>query len=1185
MIYESRASATKYKLKDGDTLASIVSGNPGTFATWQDLAMYNWGTTVPREVNRVLRETFGCSKVDAADPSATVLAKHPDLSDVEIFLAKEYKQTGLSPGKTYVAQIKVVEPPAAIAIDSLDRWFIPQKETCDLQYTLEGLKTVAKKVRFEVYGSNYSAAGAWNKGLGTFPTSADKKDVALYEFDEQADAAERGSLKIKEWKGTVTTKDGALGAETPATGGGAPTPRGLNVAFSPYTALLKYYLDDADKTARLVLEPFWPQFDAKTGALVADSLKIHWSVQGTKRLEGGNGAGQIIIVDGQGKIVYRKPLKAAELAEKSGKGHEHAWASGTYNEPDAKNSKGGTTAIVEDMPYRVRVEAHTTAGQANGLALAAMQTEVRLYVHPKTHPLDLDPYDATTDENSFQLGVSTELLYHKPLTRGDGVPWCKRQLAIGGYHAGPVDGDAGHAAFKLALEEFKRSVPQRRASAAADFQRFTIDQSVGDDVKDALEDLTTNDKWQRPWFGDGSNNSDITVQAAQTKLNDPKADMVIWVDDRHVYTDADWLDGVAQGTTVRNKVKNSPQATKNHMQGYTSGDNIVGFKAKSIPRPWLPLSAALTLLPKGANLDTVVPAPSDADSALMRQALGPLRVDWTFDEIDDAPPVEANVNVAAYDKSVTRTRAHTRDSLTSKKKEATRKDVKKKSIYHNCKTDFGGIRPAAGYYKAPFGTGKDSLLPWSPQDDASHEAMATVLHDNLGQTGDDLVTAQIGKGGIFFRPSIIGGDGYRVRAQVRFEATGGYKLPNLAVLKARYPRPPQAQSAKLRVWKKTSVRSYVCWSPNNSWGGQNAATFALFKPGYLHFVYECNDAAVNTDVKTWIADDLAFKNLVRESLKPGASATSPDGLRARDAVINRDETHLWPWFADANYGLYEPSAPNATMDQARDALLENTINPLFYTLSNLFGLELAKRIEAKTGKMRGHVIIEMLTSDEFLLQQYSCGTCNKRYYYAEKSAAGGSKNNAACPTPACAGTLTGLIKYNGHYTCTNGHNHEWEDQAAGGLYNGAICTTPACGGILNMTVLDVINAEKSGFDNIPAPSLGNPLGMAWNFEGHAELWGHESGHCRHMEHAGNAPGANGQQHDPRTNSTFNWVGIGETTADGKHWDRACLMTYASHRSTYNAARDKLALCGKCALKTRGWKVSNIANPGGGVKDP
>jgi hypothetical protein len=88
-----------------------------------------------------------------------------------------------------------------------------------------------------------------------------------------------------------------------------------------------------------------------------------------------------------------------------------------------------------------------------------------------------------------------------------------------------------------------------------------------------------------------------------------------------------------------------------------------------------------------------------------------------------------------------------------------------------------------------------------------------------------------------------------------------------------------------------------------------------------------------------------------------------------------------------------------------------------------------------------------------------------------------------------------------------------------------------------------------------------------------------------MEHAGNAPGHNDTQHDPVQNTSFNWVAINETTVDGQHWDRACMMTYANQRATYSRTRDKLYPCGKCALKLRGWKLASLVNPASAVKDP
>jgi hypothetical protein len=126
---------------------------------------------------------------------------------------------------------------------------------------------------------------------------------------------------------------------------------------------------------------------------------------------------------------------------------------------------------------------------------------------------------------------------------------------------------------------------------------------------------------------------------------------------------------------------------------------------------------------------------------------------------------------------------------------------------------------------------------------------------------------------------------------------------------------------------------------------------------------------------------------------------------------------------------------------------------------------------------------------------------------------------------------------------------------------------------------------ESGFNNVPVSSLGNPLGVAWNFDGTPELWGHESAHCRHMEHAGNAGGANNAQHDPTANASFNWAAISETTTDGQQWDRACMMTYANHRPTYDPARDKRYPCGRCSLKLRGWKLAGVASPAAAVKDP
>jgi hypothetical protein len=1295
LSYASRDTATKYKPKDGDTLATILAAHTDMFATWEDLAIYNWGTSEAREVNRVLQETVGVSALDAADPSKTVLKIHPDAPNPDILLAKPWTVKGLTTGKTYVVKAQRILPPTAIGIDALDRWFIPAKETCDLTYTLEGSKKCATKVRLEVYGSNYSAAGAWNKGLGSFPASADKKDVPLYENTEQADAPERkAALAIAEWKGKVTATEGALGDKTELAGG-AKEDRVVNVAFSPYTALLRYYLDDADKNARILLDPFWVRFDA-SGVPIEASLKVRWNVKGTTRFGGGKGSGQLVIVDGKGAPVFRKPLKDAEMTP-SGSMVEVTWAGGTYNEPEKKNSKGGTTAIAEDTPYRVKIEMHTTAGQTKGLALAAMQTEVRLYVAPGTLAADVDPYVATNDKTSLVLVASPALLTTKELARSDGTAWCKKQLALGGFHPGPVDGNAGHAAYETALTEFKRSVPKRKAAPTDDFARFTLDLSEGDDVKDALEDLVKVPDWQRPWFGAGASRADVDAAGAAGTLVDPTKELIVWVDDRHTYTDPDWLAGVAQGATTRTKVRTSPAANGDYMGGYTGGDNVVTKKASAIPRPWIPLAADLILLGKAQDLTTVVGVPSDADRAIMRKAIGPLRIDWTFDEIDADPPSEVPVDVTQYTKTVTRSRAVTKDARAAGKAASyARKDVKRKATYLNCPASAGGIRLASpsAYYKAAFAiAAADALAPWKPLDVSARESIATIVHDNLGQTKDELVVDRIGQAGVYFHPSTIGGDGYRVRAQLQLDAQGDYKLPNLAVLKDRYPLLPQAQSCAMRIWRKASIRAYVCWSDNNGWGAHNAGMKSLFEAGYLHFAYERGDAAVNTKITDWLADDAAFRAIVKQALAPGAAPTTPDGKRAQDAIIKLAAQRMWPWANHPQFGLFEPSAPNTSLSDAATALLAKTINPLFYTLSNLFGVELVAVMEKKKGKLRGHVVVQLLSSDPLLMEKYSCPTCHKSYHYAEKEPIGGAMRGAACPSPGCAGHLQEQVRYRGYYTCTNGHKQYWDDHPGGGKFSGFKCPIKGCAGpgtlsqdqamreqytcsacawngwlveagaggdhdgekcpksgcagklahhggwketyrcsgcgldqelpeaaaaggshvgqahaacvkmpkgalqrkappavralhtLGNGNKVLLVYTDATGYAQLPVPSLGNPLGVAWNTRPSTELWGHELGHTRFLEHAGNARGANNAQHDPTTNSGFNWAAIKETTADGKQWDRACLMTYADHRPTYDATRDRRYPCGRCALKIRGWKLAGVASPAAAVKDP
>src|SRR5688572_27924605 len=49
----------EHRVRAGETLASIAQTHG---LTWQDLTKFNFGTDVPREVNRYLHEVVGCTK-------------------------------------------------------------------------------------------------------------------------------------------------------------------------------------------------------------------------------------------------------------------------------------------------------------------------------------------------------------------------------------------------------------------------------------------------------------------------------------------------------------------------------------------------------------------------------------------------------------------------------------------------------------------------------------------------------------------------------------------------------------------------------------------------------------------------------------------------------------------------------------------------------------------------------------------------------------------------------------------------------------------------------------------------------------------------------------------------------------------------------------------------------------------
>ena len=1233
LILQNRDKAETYKIKAGDTLESIAKEKCPDLG-WKKLALYNWGTGTPKEMVRALSETIGVKVADLARPGLLAapqkieLQPDKDLPAAALKIPKAWKQTGLITNKTHKVKVRTLSAANAVSITELDKWFIPKHEKCIIEYDLEGDGKRAEKVQLDVFGSAYCDCTAWSKGLGTYGSPASLVDEALY-TKKDLKAEERQGDRVK-WEGDVTSTKGMLGRKT-----GTAAKRHINVAFSPYTAHFRYWKAAADKDARLILEPFWPEWeeDKVTPAVTSDlastpakaswtnaaaqdygtvevldareqrvhlavlaagklrkgaqnetwdkryrqdacngkfettyiddsavavplkellfkstpykmkvttvkrklkaaSLKIKWEIKKATKLK----QGLLQISDSKGKLIFQKPLPKGKLA--TGK-HEIAW-DGKYA-PDIKNSKDGTEAIPEDMPYRAQIQAHTEAGEADGLALASMHSEVRLYVHKENYaPKDIR-HDSWVAKPSLALAQGPLVPGSAP-GEGDGTKWYRYKLAEYGFHPGPVNAPAD-ADFKTALKEFKRSVPANGSLAAPNFTRLRLDgnndEAENAETKTALRTIRASDK--RNPFGDPAkvlaNNDapDLIGGLIDTRLRDPAQEIVVWVDDRQ-YNTAQTSKDENNHPFLSGANDRLAFGLKDYRGGMVNGDGKVTTDAGAITRPWVPLKTDLALLSRTDELWTdYAEAKVQVSSQLreaMRRAIGPLRVDWTFEEL---PTDLSTINVAGYDKKDTRSRKYVAWAVDQKKGAHTRADTGRKVSYTNCLDTLGGIRPAAAasYQEKAFGLAGKGLAPWEATAVAATESVATVVHDHIGaaQTaGTDLFEPLIGTAGAYFHPSRIAGDGYRVRSEVKLEKFAGYDFPNLEALKGRYPALPQAHSARLRVWRRSSIRGYMCWASAATGHFPNLISRYrdLYRAAHVYFVHEGGTAQSfnTTDVfnPATPAHQTRYKNTLSNNLTDNTLK-----LTARMQLRSDD---IWPWGHRNDMGgaPWRSGQGIAFGSLYSDWLSPNVISPTWRKFRAGLLLALVKEVEGK-GFLRGHLLVEFDASPAVFLSKFTCnGATPHTYYYLKKNGTA-SPAAHACPAPGCAGTLSST--------------------GTGSRYA----------------------------NGLPLPAVGVALGATWLFTNpaNADTWVHEVGHHRHCEHAAAAPGSKANLHDAQKNDTQNWGTRGEANVKKQNWDRMCIMSYQDPPNLY--------FCGRCLLRNRGWKVTGLGSPGTEVKEP
>ena len=1227
-LYDSRDKAIPHKVKKGENLKGIADEYKGKKEVpddldWKEIALFNWATIKEGEVTRALCERVGSSVADAVNEgkSPESLTLDPDFgpsTPEPILVPKLWKAKGLDLNKQHTVQVKVHTPAPAVGITKLDKWFIPGHDTCDADYHIMGDGVSADAVTFEVYASNYGKLKGWNDGLPEFEPLP---DVSVY-------SADAGEGKIRGWKGLSKCEEGAL----------SPDNHALNVAFSPYTVVLRYAKKGTHKDARIDLDAFWVQFDDKDKP-TKESCKVSWKLKNAEVK-----LGLLQIANGEGTVIYARGLNESDL-----KGGKVEW--------DGTDSSG-TPVTRAKMPFRAQIQAHTGIDTADGLALAAMQTEVRLYVHKDTYPELKDKYDPLTDKVSLDFTIAD--VYHKDDApeRSAGSLWTKYKLAEAGFHPGPVTNASVNDDFTCALHEFQRSVPKGGGAGSAPFERMAIG-GDNDETKDALAALQP--KRKRPWFGKPvepgtkigvtwrpGNWDDPKSSDFLDRLRDPTKRMILWVDDRNWYTDGKyWKFGFYDTTVVVSDanlkaVHDNPAdlggATADGRGSFEDRDKRVDCDARDVARPWIPLQADFRLLGKGDGLDTEVATPGTDLAEIMRMAIGPLRVDWTFDEVektstvvgvtenssavtDPLPELDTECDQIfsqLYHPSavrgthsrpvVTRTRMALRWALFKLQAKYDRKDVKRQSLYFNTPVTFGGIRPddpTGAYFKAAFGQEDESLLPWKAKPDGTRESICTAVHDEVGQGKDNVFAKRIGRAGIYLHPSRMAGDGYQVRAQARFDPKGPYVFLNAQVLAKRYERLPQAHTVQFRLWRKTSIRGYVQWLLAGDWAAAGASCFdhlpltgpEQWRAHYTacHVSIENELGASNTELVQTVNQlfpvEQTYKTLVAGMLETGDPRKNPLNF----GWMSLSPNFVSPWSGHPLYGMTQPNM-NPDFGKAIGELFRE-MNCVHVTVAIRLSMAMVNAIEAQTGRMRGHVMVQYQTTQNCHFNHYECRVCHAKHTYVQNSDRP-IMNNAACSACNRATMLIAVGVWKGTYQCRNRHGYECPEAGATSTsHQGAAC--PSCGQALNFYsrrqtgVVTYSHSSPRGnkaVNGTPSPSCGFPGGVFWNFLGDATLWAHELGHNRHYEHSADAMQDKSNSARPQHDNIENPLVPTTEEDDNRGWDRACLMSYISSvkgkdkKSSYQPARDLPCFCYKCALKNRGWKVAGLPAPKGDLQD-
>jgi len=442
-------------------------------------------------------------------------------------------------------------------------------------------------------------------------------------------------------------------------------------------------------------------------------------------------------------------------------------------------------------------------------------------------------------------------------------------------------------------------------------------------------------------------------------------------------------------------------------------------------RPLIPIEVDIFLKAKN---DSKTDAPD---------AIGPVRINWKFVDPDE----DLSIQVPDTAAEPSKTRKYIEKSLKLKGGRSGSGD--------NCHQDFGGVRTQADYYKQPWFVG-DQYIPYTVQDDGGQKVVYS-----RACVDKDKYPKRVGKAGIYFRPSYVAGDDYKLSAEIDFTGEKNQAdLESFHNIKDAKSRPQSNSTGAFRIWLYNKVAVRVDWPART-----NSEDWDKIKAEYAH-------AYMDLDT-----DGIAVKNIDDADVLTAAQYK---------AVVTANTAHKDPakiqLLKNAMYGMDLPTQDGLSAADYK-AKLKRLVYPDYWKrINRALAEQIANNI--RTTIPSGFIIVNFLSH---------------------------------LPIDIKSGFL--FI----HWVSDKNY----------------ITWAASVGRADSLIFADQKDPDKVYY-----------------------VVGHEMGHNLYLKHWENASDTHPDQHDQS--------------------DHNCIMSYSSNSGPFDFQKEGVYtphLCGRCALKVRGWKIA------------